>query len=135
MNYSLVFYRDRGLDGVVIIGGAPSGVATGEDRTVGDRRSISSTPPKKHMNNAGAFEVVRNSQPPSGPVMITDKDLESLKVIRNVPPPGSFVEVTEGELESFGVIRNCAPPGGPIEVTAEELHAFKIIKNCPPPGS
>jgi hypothetical protein len=106
MNYSLVFDRDGELAGVVVIGRVASGLTPGEDRTVRARRDILSKPSKKGVNDGGAFEIAGNSQPPGGPVIITDKDLESFKVMRNVPPPGGPVEVSAEELQNFKVIRN-----------------------------
>ncbi|NIM99572.1 MAG: hypothetical protein GTO24_16315 [candidate division Zixibacteria bacterium] len=135
MNYSLVFDRDGELAGVVLVGRVASDVAPGEGRTVRARRDILSKPPKKRVNDVGVSAVARNSQPPGGPVIITDKDLESFKVTRNVPPPGGLFEVSAEELEKFKIVRNVPPPGGPVEVTAEELQKFSIIKNCQPPGS
>lgn len=135
MNYSLVFNRDGELNGVVILGKGLPGVATSEGRDVRAENSVSSAPPKDRGSAVGSFETVRDGQPPGGPVLIADKDLESFQVVRSVPQPGGPVEVTAEELEKFTVIRNCPSPGGPVEVSAEELEYFKIIKNCPPPGS
>jgi hypothetical protein len=140
-NYSLVFDRVGELAGVVVIGRVVSDVAAGEGKTFRVRRSISSKPPRNHVNDVGAFEetetleVTKKIQPSGGPVEVTKEELANFKVIKNSPPPGGPVKVTEEELENFKIVRNCPPPGGPVEVTAKELQNFKITKNCPPPGS
>lgn len=134
-NYSLVFDRNGKLNGVVIIGRAESGVSTGGAGVTAARRGNSLRAPKNNATTIGAFDSVKDIEPPDGDVVITERDLESFRVIREVPPPGGRLQVTVKERKAFRVVRNCPPPGDGIGLSRKHLEDFRIIENCPPPSS
>jgi len=128
-NYSLLFDRDIGVVGVIVLG--KSGKTT-----------YASEVSKKRIAGSSDFKAVQGSSPPgntrSTPVkmnIITNspplknsnaKPIEG-KIIKNSPPP----ENPNAQPIDMTIKKNSPPPGNP---NAKPIDTT-IIKNSPPPGS
>jgi len=127
-NYSLLFDRDKGLVGVIVLG--ESGKTTHSSKAL-----------KEHVAGDSEFKAVQGSSSPgdtrSAPVkmkIITNssppknsnaKPIEG-KIIKNSPPP----ENPNAQPIDMTIKKNSPPPGNP---NAKPIDTT-IIKNSPPPG-
>lgn len=109
-NYSLLFDRDIGLVGVIVLG--KSGKTTHSSEAL-----------KGHVAGGSDFKVVQDSSPPGNTRSVPIK----MKIITNSPPPkNSNAKPIEGK-----IVKNSPPPENPNA----QLIDMTIKKNSPPPGN
>ena len=109
-NYSLLFDRDIGVVGVIVVG--KSGKTTHSSKAL-----------KGHVPGGSEFKAVQGSSSPGN----TGSAPVKMKIITNSPPPkNSNAKPIEGK-----IINNSPPPENP---NAQPID-MTIIKNSPPPGN
>ena len=128
-NYSLLFDRDTGVVGVIVLG--QSGKTTHSSKALkgqvaGGRKVkavYGSSPPGNTRSAPVKMKIITNSPPPKSS---NAKPIEG-KIIKNRPPPGN----PDAQPIDMTIKKNCPPPGNP---NAKPIDTT-IIKNCPPPGT
>jgi hypothetical protein len=128
-NYSLLFDRDTGLVGVIVLG--KSGKTTHSSKAlkghVAGGSEFKDVQGSSSLGNTGSapvkMKVITNSPPPKNS---NAKPIEG-KIIKNSPPP----ENHNAQHIDMTIKKNSPPPGNPNAKTIDTT----IIKNSPPPGN